>query len=50
MQAAEEINCTLSEISEKLKVRYRTVYWWVQAGNLAAYRLKGVPGYGTRPE
>ena len=32
MQAVEEIYCTLSEITEKLKARYRTVYRWVQAG------------------
>ena len=32
MQAVEGIYCTLSEITEKLKVRYRRVYRWVQAG------------------
>jgi excisionase family DNA binding protein len=41
MQAVEETYYTLSEIAEKLKVSYRTVYRWVQAGDLAAYKLKG---------
>jgi excisionase family DNA binding protein len=37
----EETYYTLLEIAEKLKVSYRTVYRWVQAGELAAYKLKG---------
>jgi excisionase family DNA binding protein len=41
MLAVEETYYTLSEIAEKLKVSYRTVYRWVQAGELAAYKLKG---------
>jgi excisionase family DNA binding protein len=41
MQAVEETYYTLSEIAEKLKVSYRTVYRLVQAGDLAAYKLKG---------
>jgi excisionase family DNA binding protein len=41
MQTVEETYYTLSEIAEKLKVSYRTVYRWVQAGDLAAYKLKG---------
>ena len=41
MQAVEETYYTLSEIAERLKVSYRTVYRWVQAGDLAAYKLKG---------
>ena len=41
MQAVEETYYTLAEIAEKLKVSYRTVYRWVQAGELAAYKLKG---------
>jgi excisionase family DNA binding protein len=41
MLAVEETYYTLSEIAEKLKVSYRTVYRWVQAGELSAYKLKG---------
>jgi excisionase family DNA binding protein len=41
MQAVEETYYTLSEIGERLKVSYRTVYRWVRAGELAAYKLKG---------
>ena len=41
MQAVEETYYTLSEIAEKFKVSYRTVYRWVQAEELAAYKLKG---------
>ena len=41
MQAVQETYYTLSEIAEKLKVSYRTVYRWVQAEELAAYKLKG---------
>ena len=41
MLAVEETYYTLSEIAEKLKVSYRTVYRWVQARELAAYKLKG---------
>jgi predicted site-specific integrase-resolvase len=50
MQAVGEIYCTLSEISERVKVRYRTGYRWVQAGDLDPYKLKGVPDYGSRRE
>ena len=41
MQVVQETYYTLSEIAEKLKVSYRTVYRWVQAEELAAYKLKG---------
>ena len=41
MLTVEETYYTLSEIAERLKVSYRTVYRWVQARELAAYKLKG---------
>ncbi len=41
MQAVEETYYTLSEIAKRLKVSYRTVYRWVRAGELTAYRLRG---------
>ena len=39
MQLVEEAYYTLAEISQRLKVSYRTVYRWVQAGELSAYKL-----------
>ena len=47
MQAVEEIYCTLSEITEKLKARYRTVYRWVQAGTS---RIQAQGSTGLRTE
>ena len=39
MQLVEEAYYTLAEIAQRLKVSYRTVYRWVQAGELPAYKL-----------
>jgi excisionase family DNA binding protein len=41
MQVVEETYYTLREVAEKLKVSRRTVYRWVQAKELPAYRLGG---------
>ncbi len=41
MPTVEETYYTLPEIAEKLKVSRRTVYRWVQAGELPAYKLGG---------
>ena len=41
MELVEETYYTLPEVAEKLKVSRRTVYRWVQAGELPAYRLGG---------
>ena len=39
MQVVDETYYTLAEIAQRLKVSYRTVYRWVQAGELSAYKL-----------
>jgi excisionase family DNA binding protein len=41
MQTVEETYYTLREVAERLKVSRRTVYRWVQAKELPAYRLGG---------
>jgi excisionase family DNA binding protein len=41
MHAVEETYYTLPEIAEKLRVSRRTVYRWVQARELPAYKLGG---------
>jgi excisionase family DNA binding protein len=41
MHTVEETYYTLPEIAEKLKVSRRTVYRWVQAEQLPAYKLGG---------
>jgi excisionase family DNA binding protein len=41
MQTVEETYYTLPEVAERLKVSRRTVYRWVQAGDLSAYKLGG---------
>jgi excisionase family DNA binding protein len=41
MQIVEETYYTLREVAEKLRVSRRTVYRWVQAKELPAYRLGG---------
>jgi excisionase family DNA binding protein len=41
MQTVEETYYTLQEVANKLKVSRRTVYRWVQAKELPAYRLGG---------
>jgi excisionase family DNA binding protein len=39
MQLVEENYYTLQDIAERLKVSYRTVYRWVRAGRLPAYKF-----------
>ena len=39
MHVVDETYYTLAEIAQRLKVSYRTVYRWVQAGELSAYKL-----------
>ena len=39
MQVVDETYYTLDEIAQRLKVSYRTVYRWVQAKELPAYKL-----------
>jgi excisionase family DNA binding protein len=41
MQMVEETYYTLREVAEKLRVSRRTVYRWVQAKELPAYKLGG---------
>jgi excisionase family DNA binding protein len=41
MQVVEETYYTLREVAEKLRVSRRTVYRWVQARELPAYKLGG---------
>jgi excisionase family DNA binding protein len=37
--AVDETYYTLQEIADRLKVHYRTVYRWVHAGKLQAYKF-----------
>ena len=39
MQVVDKTYYTLAEIAQRLKVSYRTVHRWVQAGELPAYKL-----------
>jgi len=39
MQLVEENYYTLKDIAERLQVSYRTVYRWVRAGKLPAYKF-----------
>ena len=39
MQVVDEVYYTLAEIAQRLKVSYRTVYRWVHAGELSAFKL-----------
>jgi excisionase family DNA binding protein len=41
MQVVEETYYTLREVADKLRVSRRTVYRWVQAKELPAYKLGG---------
>ncbi len=39
MQLVEETYYTIQDVADRLKVSYRTVFRWVHAGELAAYKL-----------
>lgn len=39
MRLMEKTYYTLQEVADRLKVSYRTVFRWVHAGELSAYKL-----------
>jgi excisionase family DNA binding protein len=39
MQLMEEKYYTIQDVADRLKVSYRTVFRWVHAGDLPAYKL-----------
>jgi excisionase family DNA binding protein len=41
MQTVEERYFTVEEIAERLRVSHMTVYRWIKAGKLGAYKLGG---------
>jgi excisionase family DNA binding protein len=41
MQTVEETYFTVEEVAERLKVSNMTVYRWIKAGSLDAYKLGG---------
>jgi putative resolvase len=41
MQSVEETYFTVGEVAERLKVSHMTVYRWIKAGSLGAYKLGG---------
>ena len=41
MWAVEETYFTVEEVAERLKVSHMTVYRWIKAGQLAAYKIGG---------
>jgi excisionase family DNA binding protein len=41
MQTVEETYFTVEEVAERLKVSNMTVYRWIKAGSLSAYKLGG---------
>jgi excisionase family DNA binding protein len=41
MQTVEETYFTVEEVAERLKVSHMTVYRWIKAGSLGAYKLGG---------
>ena len=41
MRTVEETYFTVEEVAERLKVSHMTVYRWIKAGNLGAYKLGG---------
>lgn len=41
MRTVEEMYFTVEEVAERLKVSHMTVYRWIKAGNLGAYKLGG---------
>jgi excisionase family DNA binding protein len=41
MQTVEETYFTVEEVAERLKVSHMTVYRWIKAGKLGAYKIGG---------
>jgi excisionase family DNA binding protein len=41
MQTVEERYFTVEEVAERLKVSHMTVYRWIKAGKLGAYKIGG---------
>ncbi len=41
MRAVEETYFTVEEVAERLKVSHMTVYRWIKAGKLDAYKIGG---------
>ncbi len=41
MHAVEETYFTVEEVAERLKVSHMTVYRWIKAGKLDAYKIGG---------
>jgi excisionase family DNA binding protein len=41
MQTVEERYFTVEEVAERLKVSHMTVYRWIKAGRLGAYKMGG---------
>jgi excisionase family DNA binding protein len=41
MQTVEERYFTVEEVAERLKVSHMTIYRWIKAGKLGAYKMGG---------
>ncbi len=41
MQTVEERYFTVEEVADRLKVSHMTVYRWIKAGQLGAYKIGG---------
>ena len=41
MQTVEETYFTVEEVADRLKVSHMTVYRWIKAGQLGAYKIGG---------
>ncbi len=41
MRTVEEAYFTVEEVAQRLKVSHMTVYRWIKAGKLAAYKIGG---------
>jgi putative resolvase len=41
MQTVEETYFTVGEVAQRLKVSHMTVYRWIKAGQLGAYKIGG---------
>jgi putative molybdopterin biosynthesis protein len=41
MQTVEEAYFTVEEVADRLKVSHMTVYRWIKAGQLGAYKIGG---------